>query len=37
MDEINGRYGEFTITWGTLLLRYHHSGVISPSWRPEGR
>jgi len=36
MDEINGRYGEFTITWGTLLLRYHHSGVISPSWRPEG-
>ena len=37
MDEINGRYGEFTVTWGTLLMRYHHSGVISPSWRPEGR
>jgi DNA polymerase-4 len=36
MDEINGRYGEFTVTWGTLLLRYHHAGVISPSWRPEG-
>jgi DNA polymerase-4 len=36
MDEINGRYGEFTVTWGTLLLRYRHSGVISPSWRPEG-
>ena len=34
MDEINGRYGEFTITWGTLLLRYNHAGVISPSWRP---
>jgi DNA polymerase-4 len=36
MDEINGRYGEFTLTWGTLLLRYRHAGVISPSWRPEG-
>jgi DNA polymerase-4 len=37
MDEINGRYGECTITWGTLLMRYRHAGVISPSWRPEGR
>jgi DNA polymerase-4 len=34
MDEINGRYGEFTVTWGTLLLKYNHAGVISPSWRP---
>jgi len=26
MDDINDRYGEFTLTWG----------VISPAWRPEG-
>ena len=35
MDMINDRYGDFHITWGTLLKRYHHKGVISPSWRPE--
>ncbi len=36
MDEINDRYGDFCITWGALIERYHHKGVISPSWRPEG-
>lgn len=36
MDEINDRYGDFCITWGTLIQRYHHTGVISPSWRPDG-
>ncbi|NUO10169.1 MAG: DNA polymerase IV [Candidatus Brocadia sp.] len=36
MDEINDRYGDFCITWGTLIERYHHKGVISPSWRPDG-
>ncbi len=36
MDEINDRYGDFCITWGTLVERYHHKGVISPSWRPSG-
>lgn len=36
MDEINDRYGDFFITWGTLLERYHHKGFISPSWRPGG-
>lgn len=36
MDEINDRYGDFFITWGTLIERYHHKGVISPSWRPGG-
>ncbi|MCF6148978.1 MAG: DNA polymerase IV [Candidatus Kuenenia sp.] len=36
MDEINNRYGEFSITWGTLMNRYHHKGVISPAWRPKG-
>ncbi|MGQ3683981.1 MAG: DNA polymerase IV [Candidatus Loosdrechtia sp.] len=36
MDEINDRYGDFCITWGTLAERYHHKSVISPSWRPGG-
>ncbi len=35
MDEINNRYGDFCITWGTLLER-HHKSVISPSWQPSG-
>lgn len=36
MDEINDRYGEFSITWGTLVERYRHERVISPAWRPGG-
>jgi DNA polymerase-4 len=36
MDDINDRYGEFTVTWGTLTERYRHERVISPAWRPEG-
>jgi DNA polymerase-4 len=36
MDDINDRYGEFTITWGTLADRYRHERVISPAWRPAG-
>jgi DNA polymerase-4 len=36
MDEINDRYGEFTVTWGTLAERYRHARVISPAWRPTG-
>jgi DNA polymerase IV len=36
MDDINDRFGEFTITWGTLADRYHHERVISPAWRPTG-
>jgi len=36
MDDINDRYGEFTITWGTLADRYRHERVISPAWRPSG-
>ncbi|HHT9111375.1 MAG TPA: DNA polymerase IV [Candidatus Brocadiaceae bacterium] len=35
MDDINDRYGDFCITWGALIERYHHKGVISPSWRPD--
>ena len=36
MDQVNDRYGEFCITWGTLLNRYRHKGVISPAWKPKG-
>ncbi len=36
MDQVNDRYGEFCITWGTLLNRYPHKGVISPAWKPKG-
>ncbi len=36
MDDINDRYGEFTVTWGTLTDRYRHERVISPAWRPAG-
>jgi DNA polymerase-4 len=36
MDEINDRYGSYTVTWGTLAQRTHHQRVISPAWRPSG-
>ncbi len=36
MDDINDRYGEFTVTWGTLAERHRHERVISPAWRPGG-
>ena len=36
MDEINDRYGEFSITQARLLDRYQHKGVIAPAWRPAG-
>ncbi len=36
MDDINDRYGDFTVTWGTLAERFAHARVISPAWRPEG-
>jgi len=36
MDAINDRYGDFTVTWGTLADRFHHERVISPAWRPGG-
>ncbi len=36
MDEINDRYGVFTVTWGTLADRSKHERVISPAWRPAG-
>lgn len=36
MDEVNGRFGGFTLTWGSLLESDEQPWVISPSWRPEG-
>jgi DNA polymerase-4 len=36
MDEINDRFGDFTVTWGTLAARERHGRVISPAWRPGG-
>lgn len=38
MDDINSRFGTFTITWGALLEDSERDipGVISPAWRPVG-
>jgi DNA polymerase-4 len=40
MDEVNDRYGDFTVTFGSLLDEEKTgdkgSHVISPAWRPEG-
>ena len=38
-DEVNDRYGDFTVTFGSLLDEEKGgdtgSHVISPAWRPE--
>lgn len=40
MDEVNDRYGNFTVTFGSLLdggnASDKGSHVISPAWRPDG-
>jgi DNA polymerase-4 len=37
LDQVNDRYGEFTLMAGTLLqFKGKGSHVISPAWRPEG-
>ena len=37
MDVVNDRYGEFKVTFGSLLVAEDKgSHVISPAWRPEG-
>jgi DNA polymerase-4 len=37
MDTINDRFGDFTVTFGSLLATGKKgSHVISPAWRPEG-
>jgi DNA polymerase-4 len=35
MDEVNDRYGEFTLTWGRLLDKVKKTNILSPAWRPE--
>ena len=35
-DQINSRYGEFTIAPVTLLERSSAPNVIAPAWRPDG-
>jgi len=34
VDNINDRYGEFTVRRGSLIPRIRTSKVISPAWRP---
>lgn len=40
MDEVNDRYGDFSVTFGSLLdgetMKTKGSHVISPAWRPDG-
>jgi DNA polymerase-4 len=37
MDEVNNQYGDFKVTFGSLLTDEHKgSSVISPAWRPRG-
>jgi DNA polymerase-4 len=36
MDRVNNRFGDFTVTFGSLLGEESGSKVISPAWRPEG-
>ena len=38
MDAVNDRFGDFTVTYGSLLGNNEEKGshVISPAWKPEG-
>lgn len=36
MDDVNNKFGDFSVTFGSLLGRDSGSKVISPAWRPEG-
>jgi len=37
MDKVNDRYGDFSVTFGSLLHEENKgSHVISPAWRPDG-
>jgi len=36
MDQVNARYGEFTLTPMRLLKRSSMPNVIAPAWQPEG-
>ena len=36
MDQVNNKFGDFAVTFGSLLGQEGGSKVISPAWRPEG-
>jgi len=36
MDQVNNRFGEFSVTFGSLLGNEGGAKVISPAWKPEG-
>jgi DNA polymerase IV len=36
MDAVNNKFGDFAVTFGSLLGKESGSKVISPAWRPEG-
>lgn len=36
MDHVNDKFGEFSVTFGTLLGKECGAKVISPAWKPEG-
>lgn len=36
MDRVNSKFGDFTLTWGSLLDLEERQKIISPAWRPEG-
>lgn len=36
MDDVNDKFGDFSVTFGSLLGTEKGAKVISPAWRPEG-
>lgn len=36
MDNVNNKFGDFAVTFGSLLGKEKGAKVISPAWRPEG-
>ena len=36
MDDVNNKFGDFAVRFGSLIGRDSGSKVISPAWRPEG-
>jgi DNA polymerase-4 len=36
MDKVNSKFGDFTLTWGSLMPLENRAKIISPAWRPEG-
>lgn len=36
MDDVNNKFGDAAVTFGSLLGKQSGSKVISPAWRPEG-